>query len=104
MHALKLSFIFGKYAGKPVEVTDTTHEIRSARLGTYTTVQPRLTTENQPILEEIRKTAKLHGLTVRFALGGFVTPASPYRDNRVTIDIIKVAEKDYRITGPFHLG
>ncbi len=82
---LDLSAIFGKFAGQQVKDPN------------------RLTADIDTVAEQMRDTAKQHGLTLRLKFPGmmYTQDAKP---NRVNADVEKDANGALRIKGNFRIG
>lgn len=94
---MALQDIFNKYAGKEIDVAETTY---NTHLGPRTSVN--LTPSSNTVIDELQKELADAGLKLRLWLPGSAG-TDEYRSNRVNVTAFKEADGKYRLRG-FDIG
>lgn len=99
---MNVSALFNKFAHQEISVLETNREID---LGGEKMTFPELSfaDNNDPLLVEMRQTAKENGLTLRIWLPGTLGTMD-MRPNRVNVHVEKHEDGKWRIAPQFTLG
>ncbi len=99
-----LSLIFGRFAGREVDMLEETKVLDLPNLGikqTITSVMPA--NPKDPVLEEMKSEAKKNGLSLRIWWDGIVGTMD-YRTDRVNARIEKCGDGKWRVSSRFNIG
>lgn len=99
---MKLSDIFGKFAGREVPLTEKKHQVKLTSR-TIEVTQLSLTDPKDPTLAEMEKTAEKNGLSLRVWWPG-VMGTMDYREDRVNAHLEKDKGGKWRVSNKFDLG
>ncbi len=99
-----LSKIFGRFAGREVDMREEVQELDLPALGIKAKI-PVISpaNPNDPVFEEMRTEAQKHGLTLRLWWEG-VVGTMDYRTNRVNATIEKNGDGKWRVSSRFNIG
>ncbi len=102
---MDLQKIFGKFAGKEINVIETKRKVNFPNLGIIDEIWTEcdLNEKEEPTLKELYNTASKYGLNVRTWLPGWGS-THDYAENRLNVYIEKEADGKYRIQNEFRIG
>jgi hypothetical protein len=98
MNQTDLKNIFNRFVGQEVPLIETTND---GGKGAVITLLPA--NYPDPVLKEMYEEAQKNGLDLRVMWPGLMTTMD-WRADRVTTNIVKGADKKWRISPDFHIG
>lgn len=99
---MKLSDIFGKFAGREVPLNEKPYEVK-LQSRTIKGTQLELANKNDPTIAEMEKTAAENGLSLRLWWPG-IMGTMDYREDRVNAHLEKDKGGKWRVSSKFNLG
>lgn len=97
-----ITHVFNKFAGREVPMIEEQHTINLGGKD-YKIDEVRFANPNDPLIQEMKKTAEDNGLQLRLWLPGSMGTMD-FRTDRVNAHIEKSADGKYRVSSRFNLG